>query len=109
MYLAMAMAFLKEGQSSGAFLFQMLPFVFIFLIFYFLIIRPQIKQQKEHRKLVEDLKKGDKVVTNGGIWGEVDVVEPHVVRLKINDKTKILVSRNSISGPQPQIGEAESK
>ena len=65
-----------------------------------------MKQQKNHQGLVNALKKGDKVVTNGGIWGEVDEVDAHSIRIKVNDKTKIRITRTAISGMQPQPGAA---
>ena len=78
-------------------LFQMLPFVLIFFIFYFLIIRPQQKKQKEHQVMLDELKKGDRVVTTGGIHGVVSKIGEGTVTLEIADKVRILVDR-------PQIG-----
>lgn len=98
-----------QNQGEGSSLMGILPIIGIFAIMYFLILRPQIKQQKEHQKLVDQLKKGDLVITNGGIWGEVDAVEAKTVKLKINEKNKILVSRSAIAGFQPKEGEAEAK
>ncbi len=110
MFLAMAGAFFQDGaQTQMSPIATIVPFVVIFGVFYLLLIRPQIKQQKEQRKLIENIKKGDKVITSGGIWGEIDSVEPRVVRLKINDKNKIVVTRSAISGYQPSSTEPESK
>lgn len=106
MQLFTLLAFFQEGEPSGPpGWYQMIPFVFLALIFYFLVLRPQMKQQKDHQKLVSDLKKGDKIVTSGGIWGEIDEVDPQSIRLKVNDKTKIRISRSSVSGMQPAPGE----
>lgn len=102
------LAFFQETKEQPNFMYTFLPFLFFIGLIYFMVIRPNIKQQKEHQGLVDNIKKGDKVITNGGLWGEVDAVEVRHVRLKINDKTKVLVSRSAISSLQPKAGE-ESK
>ncbi len=109
MNLVMAFAFFQGAQGPSTFIWNAFPFILFFVVLYFFLLRPQIKQQKEHRHMVENMKKGDKVVTNGGIWGEIDSVEPQFVRLKISEKTKIVVTRSSITGPQPKVGKEESK
>lgn len=111
MYLMTAsFSFFQEGTGGGGGgLMGFLPIILIFAIFYFILIRPQVKQQKKHQALVDNLKKGDRVVTNGGIWGEIDVVEPAVVRLKVNDKTKIMVSRTAIASIQPETSKGETE
>lgn len=83
---------------------SLLPMVAIFAIFYFLLIWPVRKRQKALQKLVDNLKRGDKVVTNGGIYGEVSAVEGPVVHLKVADNLKIRVAKSAISGFE---GEAE--
>ncbi|MDJ0839899.1 MAG: preprotein translocase subunit YajC [Acidobacteriota bacterium] len=108
MHLFSMFALMQDGQSPGW--YSMILPVGVIAIFYFLVIRPQMKQQKEHQSLVNALKKGDKVVTNGGIWGEVDEVDAQTIRLKVHDKMKIRLSRSAISGMQPKsAGEKESK
>jgi preprotein translocase subunit YajC len=64
---------------------QFLPLVLLFVIFYFLIIRPQQKQQKAHKAMLAALKKGDKIVTNGGLHAEVVKVEEDFIKIKLND------------------------
>jgi preprotein translocase subunit YajC len=97
-------------QQQQPWWFTMGPLAFIVLIFYFVMIRPQVKQQREHQNLIDKLKKGDKVITSGGIWGVVESVEAHAVCLKVGDKTKLMVTRSHISGFQPKPGEpAETK
>jgi preprotein translocase subunit YajC len=74
-----------------------LPFVAIIAIFYFLIIRPQNKKQKETQKMLSQLKKGDKVVTIGGIHGTIQSVKEQTVIVKVDEDTKLEFSRSAIS------------
>lgn len=92
--------FVALAQSSAAAnpLVQFLPIVLVFGIFYFLLIAPMRKRQKALAALVENLKKGDKVVTNGGIYGEVAMIEGGVVHLKIADSVRIRVAKSAIAG-----------
>ena len=76
---------------------SLIPFLLIFIIFYFLLIRPQQKRQKEQKALLEALKKGDKVVTASGIWGTVTNLGKDTVTLQIADTTKIKIQRESIA------------
>lgn len=79
-------------------LLAMLPFLLMFLVFYFLLIRPQKKRQAEHQKMLEELKKGDKVVTSGGMLGTVLGLKEKTVVLKVGDaETKIEFLRSAIS------------
>jgi len=72
---------------------QFLPIILLFAIFYFLIIRPQQKAQKEHQKMLESLKKGDKIVTNGGLIAEVVKPEEDFIKIKLNDDTVVKLDR----------------
>jgi len=83
------------GQQPNM-LMSMLPLVFIFVIFYFLLIRPQQKKAKEHQKLVESVKTGDRVVTNAGIHGTVANVKDKTVIVKVADNVKIEFDRGAI-------------
>ena len=74
-----------------------LPFVFMIIIFYFLLIRPQQKRQKEHLRLLSSLKTGDKVVTSSGIHGLIANVKESTVLLKVADNVKIEVDKSAIS------------
>ncbi|MBI4424772.1 MAG: preprotein translocase subunit YajC [Elusimicrobia bacterium] len=76
---------------------SLVPIVAIFLIFYFLIIRPQQKQAREHAKMLEGLQKGDRVVTNGGLYGVIAGFRGEAVELKVADNVKVLVARSAIS------------
>lgn len=73
------------------------PIIAIFLIFYFLIIRPQQKQQREHEKMLQALKKGDRVLTNGGLYGTIVGFRGDALELKIAENVKVLVARAAIS------------
>jgi preprotein translocase subunit YajC len=92
------------AQQEPSLWISLAPMLVIFAIFYFLLIYPVRKRQKALQKVVESLKRGDKVVTNGGIYGEVAAVEGAVVHLKIADNTKIKVAKSAIAGLE---GEAE--
>jgi preprotein translocase subunit YajC len=98
------MAF-AEGSSASP-LFQFLPFIFVFAIFYFLLIAPMRKRQKALQAMIAALKKGDKVVTNGGLYGEVAAVQEDLVILKLADNIKVRVAKSAISGLEgsPEAG-----
>lgn len=89
-----------EPQGAGAMLQSFLPLILIFVIFYFLLIRPQSKKAKEHKQMLENLKKGDKVMTNGGIYGIIEEIDADTVTLKIGikDDVRIKINRNFVSG-----------
>jgi len=87
-----------EGAAGGgSALMSILPFVAIIAIFYFLIIRPQNKKQKETQKMLAALKKGDKIVTIGGIHGTIQNVKEQTVIVKVDEDTKLEFSRSAIS------------
>lgn len=106
-------AFAQTGGAGGSttnLLFQLALIVFIF---YVLIIRPQQKQVKVHREMVKGLKKGDKVVTAGGIFGEVvNAEDPLTLVIKIADNVNISVARFTVKevlNPQPEPKKVEKK
>ncbi len=76
---------------------SMLPLVFVFIIFYFLLIRPQQKRQKEHAALVAAIKTGDHIVTNGGIHGIVSNVKEKTVMVKVADNVKMEFDRAAVT------------
>jgi len=87
-----------SGNSTAAFLVQILPIAAIFLVFYFLVIAPANKQKRKTQEMLNSLKKGDRVVTTGGIYGTVQGVEPEVVYLRIAENVKVKVARSAVSG-----------
>ena len=87
-----------SGQSGGASgLISFLPILLIFVVFWFFMIRPQNKQRKETQRMLSELKKGDKVVTIGGIHGVVQSVRENTVILKVDEDCKIELTRSAIA------------
>lgn len=97
MMIALAWAEGAPGGGGGGMLTSFLPLILIFVIFYFLLIRPQQKRSKEHRAMLESLKRGDKVVTSGGIYGVVEAVEGNAVTLKIAENVKVKFGKTYIA------------
>ncbi|GAB6065369.1 preprotein translocase subunit YajC [Aquifex pyrophilus] len=99
-----------EHQSPmGALLFQIIFLLAIFLMFYFLIIRPQKKERERHRKFLESLKKGDRVITSSGIWGTVADIGERTITLKVDANTKITFSKEAIVAYQPDYKKKEEE
>ena len=87
-----------QASSGLASLIQFLPIIAIGLIFYFLVIAPANKQRKQQNEMLAALKKGDRVLTTGGIYGTIQGVEPDAVYVKIAENVKVKVARSAISG-----------
>lgn len=87
----------QGGDGGGGLVSTLIMFGAIFLIFYFMIIRPQQKRSKEREKLLSNLEKGDKVVTNGGIHGIISGLEEKTALLQIGDNVKIKIERSAIT------------
>jgi len=86
----------QGGEGGGGLVSTLIMFGAIFLIFYFMIIRPQQKRAKEKEKLLSNLEKGDKVVTNGGIHGVIAGLEEKTALLMVSENTKIKIDRTAI-------------
>ena len=87
-----------QGTPGGAdMLSTIVPFLLIIVVFYFLILRPQQKRQKERTKLLEGVKKGDKIITAGGIHGVVEGIEEKSVLVKIDDNVKVKLEKTGIA------------
>lgn len=84
----------EGGQNP---ILSFLPIIIIFVIFYFLLIRPQQKRQKEHQAMINNIKRGDKVVTSGGIYGLVESVGEKTLTLKIAENTKVKFQKHHIT------------
>ena len=91
------MVFMQQGDSTTGLLGSLLPFLLIILVFYFLILRPQQKRQKERQKLLGSIKKGDKVITSGGMHGVIEGLDDKTVLMKIADNTKVKVERSAVT------------
>ncbi len=100
--LAFAMGSAPGGAAGGAgggmaAFQQIIPLVFMFAIFYFLLIRPQQKKAKEHKALLESMKKGDNVITAGGVHGKITSVENDLVTLEVANNVNIKITKSYIA------------
>jgi preprotein translocase subunit YajC len=91
-----------EGEEGGFDWTLIVFIVLLFGVFYFLIIRPQRRQQKRHQELMQELKRGDKVVTSGGIYGVVESLSDESVVLKVESGATIRVARSSVAGKRAE-------
>lgn len=89
------LAFAEGGPAAWM---QFVPMVLVFAIFYFLLLAPMRRRQKALSRTIENLQKGDKVITNGGIYGEVTRIEGSDLYLKLNDDVRIRVAKSAIAG-----------
>jgi preprotein translocase subunit YajC len=92
------------APEAGTMWSFVVPMVFMVAIFYFLLIRPQQKKSKEHKALLDNLKKGDRVITNGGLIGTIVNIEDQIVNVEIADKVRIEIGRPYIAGFAPKKG-----
>jgi preprotein translocase subunit YajC len=98
-----------DGQQGGTSFMQLVPFLAIAVVFYFIFFRPQQKQQKQHQGFLQGLKKGDAVVTQGGIIAEVTAVEDKVVTLNVGGGTKLRVLKAQVVGQWKEPSAPEPK
>jgi len=96
-----ASAHAQDATQPGG-LMSFLPLIIIFVIFYFLLIRPQMKRAKEHKKLVAELGNGDEVVTNGGLLGRITNVGESFITVELADNVQIKVQRHAVSNVMPK-------
>jgi preprotein translocase subunit YajC len=101
----LALLQLGGGGGTTAFLINILPIAAIFLVFYFLVIAPANKQRRKTQEMLTSLKKGDRVLTSGGIYGTIQGVEPDVVYLRIAENVKVKVSRSAIASVVTETSE----
>ncbi len=93
----LAQAASPSGAAPGAGLFSFLPFILIFVIMYYVMIRPQMRRQKDQARLVSALKTGDRVVTASGIHGMISNVKDHTVIVKVADNVKIEMDKTAVT------------
>jgi len=104
-----------ESATTGGGLMSLLPMVFIFAIFYFFLIRPQVKRQRKAQTMVNELSKGEKVVAAGGLYGTIVKIEDDVIFLEIADGVRIKALKSSVtetlsgSAPALKLAEKETK
>jgi preprotein translocase subunit YajC len=96
------LAHAAPAAAQGNPLFSFLPLIALFVIFYFLMIRPQMKRQKEHRNMVSALAKGDEIVSNGGIAGRVEDVGESFLTVEIAPNVRIKLQKGAISQVLPK-------
>ena len=97
MFVTPAYAQAAGGAGGGSFITSMIPLILIFVIFYFLLIRPQQKRAKEHKNMVDNLRRGDQVVTGGGMLGKVTKVkEGEEIEVEIAEGTRVKLYRSTI-------------
>lgn len=95
--IAYAMGQSGAGAQGGGGLTAFVPLILMFVIFYFLLIRPQQKRAKEHREMVGSLKKGDRIITSGGLHGRVTGLDDQTLTVEISDKVRVKISRGNVS------------
>ena len=101
-FIADALAEGAPAAQQGDPIMSLLPLIIIFVVFYFLLIRPQSKRAKEHKNMVASLAKGDEVVTNGGILGSITALDDNFVSLEVSDGVIIRVQRNAVASLMPK-------
>ena len=94
------MAALCGGQGG-----MFIPMIMIFVVFYFMLIRPQQKKQKDQQEWLKSLKKGDEVVTNGGVIGKISGLTENTVTLEVQEKVRMKFLRSHIAGKAPAPGQ----
>jgi preprotein translocase subunit YajC len=96
MDLAYAMGSTGASGGQGSSLMTFLPLILLFAVFYFLLIRPQQKRAKQQKAFIEALKKGDEVVTSGGLYGKITGITDQMVTMEIAEKVRVRVTKSSI-------------
>ncbi len=104
---AMGQGGAASGQGGGFAAF--IPLILMFVIFYFLLIRPQQKKAKEHREMIANLKKGDKIVTSGGIYGTITGIDDNTMMIEIAEKVRVKLNRANVAGLAQSAASQSSK
>lgn len=97
MFITPAFAQAANGGGAGGGLMGLLPFLLIIIVFYFLLIRPQQKRMKQHKELISGIRRGDVVVTSGGLIGKVSKVEDDELQIDLADNVRVKVVRSTIA------------
>jgi preprotein translocase subunit YajC len=100
--MAFAQGAAGAAEGGSAMMSFVVPMIFMVVIFYFLLIRPQQKKAKEHKALLDNLKRGDRIITSGGIIGNIVNIDDQIVSVEIADKVRIDMGRPYIAGFAPK-------
>lgn len=110
MFLSLAHAMAQQGEGGTQGFSAFIPLILIFVIFYFLLMRPQQKKAKQQREFLNNLKAGDMVVTTGGLHGKIIGLTDKIVTMEIADRVQVKVSRSQVSGTSEiKLGESKKK
>lgn len=100
MFISNAYAAAPGGAMSG--LMQFVPIILMFVVLYFLMIRPQMKRQKEHKAMIEAVTRGDEVVTSGGVLGKVNKVSDVYLSIEVQDGTELIIQKSAVTTLLPK-------
>ena len=95
-------------QAEGSIIGLLLPFIIVFGLFYFVLIRPQQMQQKKRKEMLESLRRGDNIITIGGIHGEITTLKDDIVTVRIADNVEVKMNKNGINHKKSGTQSAES-
>ena len=109
LFSGLAYAMGAKGEGAGGGFAGLIPLLLMFVVFYFILIRPQQKQARKHQDFVRNLKMGDRVVTSGGLHGTVTGMTDTTVTLEIADKIRVKVTRTAIGGSSQEAAAPEGK
>lgn len=98
----------SAGGEAAPFYVQFAPFILIFVIFYFLLIRPQQKKAKEHKDMITNIKKGDRIITSGGIYARVTGMDDTTLTAEISEKVRVKLVRSSVSTVIPTSNQPQA-
>ncbi len=101
-FIPVTVAYAADAKAQGNPIMSMAPLVLLFVVFYFLLIRPQQKKAKAHKEMLSKVEEGDNAVTNGGLYGRVTSVSEDTLTLEIADKVRVKVARNAIASRTPK-------
>jgi preprotein translocase subunit YajC len=104
----------KGGGSSipgcsGGSMTSLIPLILMFVVFYFLLIRPQQKRAKDHQAMLTNIKRGDQIITNGGLVGKVTGLSDKIVTLEVAEKIRLRVLRSHIAGKEGEMASTDNK
>ncbi len=108
-FTGLAYALGTKGEGGGGGFAGLIPLLLMFVVFYFILIRPQQKTARKHQEFVKNLKMGDRVVTTGGLHGSVTGLTETTVTLEIAEKVRVKVTRTAIAGSAQEAASPETK